>query len=252
MVDKKILIDLNNVTLAFPKANLEVTSIRDIFAKKIKKNSLAEDYKVVLRDINFKLRSGDRLGIISENGGGKSSLCRCISGSYPLSAGSIVRHGDIRALFESSLVIYPELSGRENMSLLAEIFYDRKKHNIPQILEESLKFSELEESIDLPVKIYSKGMLLRLTLSILSAVPTDILILDEVFDGADEFFRIKLSQRIRKLISESGTVIFISHQEEQVLDICTRVIVLKRGKIIFDGDPQEAFKVYRESRNSLL
>ena len=226
MVDKKILVELQNVTLAFPKANLEVTSIRDIFAKKLKKNSLADDYKVVLNDINFQLRSGDRLGIIGENGGGKSSLCRCISGSYPLSAGKVMRQGD------------------------AEIFYDRKKHNIPQMLEESLKFSELEESIDLPVKTYSKGMQLRLTLSILSAVPTDILILDEVFDGADEFFRIKLSQRIGKLISDSGAVIFISHQEEQIMNICTRVIVLKKGEIIFDGDPAEAFKVYRESRTS--
>ena len=250
MVDKKILVELQNVTLAFPKANLEVTSIRDIFAKKLKKNSLADDYKVVLNDINFQLRSGDRLGIIGENGGGKSSLCRCISGSYPLSAGKVMRQGDIRALFESSLSVYPELSERENMSLLAEIFYDRKKHNIPQMLEESLKFSELEESIDLPVKTYSKGMQLRLTLSILSAVPTDILILDEVFDGADEFFRIKLSQRIGKLISDSGAVIFISHQEEQIMNICTRVIVLKKGEIIFDGDPAEAFKVYRESRTS--
>lgn len=251
MVDNKILVELKNVTLAFPKANLEVTSIRDVFVKKLSASARANDYKVVLNDINFQLRSGDRLGIIGENGGGKSSLCRCISGSYPLSVGSVSRHGDIRALFESSLSVYPELSGRENMSLLAEIFYDRKKHDIPQMLQESLRFSELEESIDLPVKTYSKGMQLRLTLSILSAVPTDILILDEVFDGADEFFRIKLSERIRKLISGSGAVIFISHQEEQVMNICTRVLVLKKGEIIYDGDPATAFKVYRESRNSI-
>ena len=248
MVDSNILLEVNNISLAFPKSNLEVTSVRDLIVKKIKNNT-SSSHKIILSDLNLILKKGERLGIIAENGGGKSTLCRCISGSYPLSRGDIYRYGDIRALFEASLSIYPDLNGHENMKILAEIFYDHSKHDIPNILEESKKFSELGEALELPVKTYSKGMQLRLTLSILSAVPSDILILDEVFDGADEFFRIKLSDRIRNLISGSGAVIFVSHQEEQILEICNRVIVLKKGMKIFDGDPIEAFKVYRASRS---
>jgi ABC-type polysaccharide/polyol phosphate transport system ATPase subunit len=133
------------------------------------------------------------------------------------------------------------------MRVLADIFYDRKVDNIPQLIDESIGFSELNDFIDAPLKTYSKGMLLRLTLSLLSAKPTDLLILDEVFDGADEFFRKKLSLRVRNLINNSSAVILVSHQEEQILEICNRVIVMKAGRIIFDGDPAKAFEVYRNN-----
>jgi ABC-type polysaccharide/polyol phosphate transport system ATPase subunit len=141
--------------------------------------------------------------------------------------------------------MFPDLSGLENMQVLAEIFYDKSKYDISSIVRESVEFSELGDSIYKPVKTYSKGMLLRLTLSLLSAKPTDILILDEVFDGADEFFRVKLSARIRNLINTSGAVIFVSHLEDQIKEICNRVIVLRNKNIIFDGDIGKAFQVYR-------
>jgi ABC-type polysaccharide/polyol phosphate transport system ATPase subunit len=247
MDKNSLLLRVKDISLAFPTSHLGVNSIRDLFLKRVDKKKKKNDYKIILNNISLNIHRGDRIGIIAENGAGKSTLCRCISGSYPVSAGEIVRYGEVRALFESSLAIYPELSGRENMEILAEIFYDHKLHNLVDLVNECIAFSELGDSIEMPVKTYSKGMQLRLTLSVLSALPTDILILDEVFDGADEFFRVKLSKRIRKLIDNSGAVIFVSHQEDQILDICNRVIVLEKGKVIFEGSPEKAFENYRES-----
>jgi ABC-type polysaccharide/polyol phosphate transport system ATPase subunit len=248
-MDNDYLLEVDNISLAFPRFNLEQNSLKDYFIRSLSRKLTLDHYDLILSDISFNVSRGDRIGLIAENGAGKSSLCRCISGSYPVSKGIIKKNGEIRAIFEASLAIFLELSGRENMKILAEIFYDRSKYDLNEIVEESIDFSELGASIDKPVKTYSKGMLLRLTMSLLSAKPTDILILDEVFDGADEFFRAKLAIRIRNLINNSGAVIFVSHLEDQINEICNRVIVLRNKKIIFDGNLEKAFLMYRKSIN---
>ncbi len=243
---KNLILEIQDLSLAFPKTLYQSTSLRDSFINVLSgKRILDNDQHVVLNKLNLNIWSGDRVGILAKNGTGKSTLCRCISGYYKPRDGIIKRYGLIRALFESSLAFYPELSGRENMKILAEIFYDYKTDNLQEIIEESIIFSELNESIDAPLKTYSKGMQLRLSLSLLSALSTDLLILDEVFDGADEFFRKKLATRVRNLIDSSSSVILVSHQESQIMEICNRVLVMKDGQFIFDGDPLTAFEVYR-------
>lgn len=243
-----LILSVENLKLAFPKKLYQSSSLRDVFISSLSRPQAMSsmDILVVLNNINFKMHAGDRVGILGKNGVGKSTLCRTISGYYKPPAGKITVKGSVRALYEASLAFYPELSGRENLEVLAEIFYDRNKDDFESLLKESIEFSELGEAIDAPLKTYSKGMQLRLTLSLLSAKPCDLLILDEVFDGADEFFRKKLSERVRNLIDRSGCVILVSHQEGQILEICNRVLVMKNGQIVFDGKPEEAFKVYRE------
>jgi ABC-type polysaccharide/polyol phosphate transport system ATPase subunit len=245
---KKVLLDIQGLKLAFPLRFITASSVRDVFISTLM-GPFSKKYDrsafLALNDISLKIYEGDRVGLIGVNGAGKSTLCRCISGFYKPKAGKIERHGKIRALFESSIGLYPELSGRENARILAEIYYPDYLNELDQIIEESLAFSELKEFIDAPIKTYSKGMLVRLTLSLLSARPADILILDEVFDGADEFFREKLSERINKLISNSRAVIFVSHYEAQITSVCNRAIVIGEGTIFHDGDVTRAYEIYR-------
>lgn len=248
---EEIVLDIRHLSLSFQRNLSFNNSLRDLFVNcfKISKHPDKQESFNVLDNISFSLHRGERLGLLAKNGTGKSTLCRCISGRYEPTRGTISYHGQLRVLFESSLAFYPELSGRENMKILAEIFYSSYYNaaEISKIIEESIAFSELHKLIDAPLKSYSKGMLLRLSMSVLSARPADLLILDEVFDGADEFFRAKLTARIKNLIEESGAVILVSHYENQILEVCNRVLVMKDGHIIFDGSPQEAFEVYRQS-----
>lgn len=251
---KKILLDVQNLSLDFPLRLITSSTLRDVFistllgpfSKRYEKGSFP-----VLKEINLKIFDGDRIGLIGVNGAGKSTLCRCISGYYQPLQGKVIRRGNIRALFEPALGLYPELSGRENARILAEIYFQNYGEEINQIVEESLEFSELKSFIDAPIKTYSKGMLVRLTLSVLSARPADILILDEVFDGADEFFREKLSARIQKLIDDSGAVIFVSHYEAQIESISNRAIVMGEGKVIYDGDIKSAYTLYRALKGDI-
>lgn len=248
-MSKKLLLDVQGIDLGFPISRIRNNSLRDAVISVLKKPlNVFKEPEVfhALKNINFKAHAGERIGILGVNGAGKSTLCRCISGFYTAPTGNIVRNGKVRALFESSLALFPELSGRENLHLMAAIFYDPKELDVEKIIEESIEFSELGGFIDAPVKTYSKGMLLRLTLSLLSATPTDILILDEVFDGADEFFREKLASRIRNLIDKSGVVIFVSHQDHHLIEVCNRVLLMNSGTIVFDGSPEGALVHYRK------
>ncbi|MGZ3787080.1 MAG: ABC transporter ATP-binding protein [Bacteriovorax sp.] len=245
---KKILLDIQDLSLAFPLRKITSSSLRDVFISTMM-GPLSKKYEresfLALNDINLKVYEGDRIGLIGVNGAGKSTLCRCISGFYQPKVGRVVRNGDLRALFDSALGLYPELSGRENAKILAEIYYPQYRNELEDIVEESLEFSDLKDFIDAPIKTYSKGMMVRLTLSLLSARPADILILDEVFDGADEFFREKLSQRIKNLIEKSRAVIFVSHYEAQVYNVSNRAVVVNEGKILYDGEIKDAYSLYR-------
>jgi ABC-type polysaccharide/polyol phosphate transport system ATPase subunit len=199
---------------------------------------------VVFENLNFDLYRGDRVGLIGVNGVGKSSLCRCIAGIYQPTRGSIRVKGECRAVFDTGIGIQPELTGRENAEILAELLFAISREKQKEVVEDALRFADLGEYVDTPFKFYSNGMMARLCLSLVSAMPADVLILDEVFDGADQFFRKRIAQRVKDQIEQSGTVIFVSHSFEQVKDVCNRVILLNERKIVFDGTPEEAYEIY--------
>lgn len=243
------LLKLENIGLSFPTRYFKPQSLKEVFIQTLlgpfSKKHMREN-KAILKSISFEVKVGDRIGLIGVNGAGKSSLCRIISGIYLPSSGNIKSHGKVRALFESGLMLYPELSGRENAKVLCEIYFPEFANEHEEIINESITFSELGEYIDAPIKTYSNGMLVRLTLSLLSARPAEILILDEVFDGADEFFREKLNARVRSMIDQSGAVIFVSHYQNQIETICNRAILLVNGNLVFDGSIANAFENYRK------
>lgn len=198
----------------------------------------------VVKDVSFDIRRDDRIGIIGVNGAGKTSICRCIAGMYKPNTGTIETFGKVRAIFEPGIGIVPELTGRENAELLAKMIYPNDPQQ-KELIEDALTFSELGEFLDIPYKFYSKGMQMRLCLSVISAKACDVLLLDEVFDGADLFFQEKLAKRVLRIIRDSGAVIFVSHSPEQIHEVCNRVILLHQGRIVFDGDVEEGIRRYR-------
>lgn len=197
----------------------------------------------VLESINLEIFEGDRVGILGVNGSGKSTLCRQISGMGK--DNDFVKTDDVKAILNTNVGAFPELTGRENIEILVHLLYTKStKEEKAKIIEDAISFSEISEYIDTPFKNYSKGMKARIFLSTISSTPSDLLILDEVFDGADTFFSAKISKRVKKMMSLSGAVIFISHDLEKVREVCNRVVVLHEGRIIFDGDIVEGVKSY--------
>lgn len=241
------ILTVENLNLVFNVDILKSWTARDLFIRFIKDPFDAfgaeKDRLQVAKNINLEIKAGERVGILGVNGAGKTSLCRCIAGMYRPTTGKVSVNGKVRAIFNTAVGIHPELTGRENAELFAQLLYYDEK-DINGLINESLEFSELGRFLDIPFKLYSNGMQARLCLSLISARPADLLILDEVFDGADAFFKVKIAERVTNMIKNSGAVLFVSHAPDQIQQLCTRAIVLHHGQIAFDGPTEEAQKFY--------
>ena len=250
------ILKITNLTISYNFSRYQSKGLRDIFVEMF--NSPIEFFfnrakKIdIITDLNLEIKRGERLGLIGINGAGKTSLCRTISGMYGTKK-EIIVNGTMRSIFDTASVIQPELSGKENAWIITNIIYAHlPKSERRDIVDEALEFSELDDFIESPFKHYSKGMKVRLFLSIVSARPCDLLILDEVFNGADIFFNEKISNRILNVINTSGAVIFISHSEEIVKEVCNRAVVLGNKKILFDGPVEDAISFYHSQYESHL
>lgn len=246
-----LILKVENLGLVFRTHLYQTPTLRDAFVQTLKnplKNLLqAKNRHIVLDGLNLKVRRGDRVALMGVNGVGKTSLCRCITGIYRPTKGTIKVNGQVRAIFDTAVGIFPELTGRENAYVLSRFLYPNEDDKTrKELIEEALAFSELKSFLDMPYKNYSNGMQARLCLSVISCKPCDLLILDEVFEGADQFFREKIAKRVLDMIEKSGAVIFVSHSEQQVMRVCNRAVLLKHGQVIFDGAPASAVKAYSD------
>jgi ABC-2 type transport system ATP-binding protein len=248
------VLEIQGMKLVFPIRVHRATSLRDVFVRVLTKpleTLLTAPQKLeLINDLNLTVKRGDRIALMGVNGAGKTSLCRVIAGFYRPTKGKITVNGKTRAIFDTMVGIYPELTGRENAGILSSFLYpemtDRKAK-----LQEALEFSELGSFLETPFKYYSNGMQARICLSVLTMEPTDLLILDEVFEGADQFFRERIAIRVLKMIKESGAVIFVSHSEDQLRRVCNRAVVINQGTIGFDGPLEEGMKYYAEAGRPL-
>ena len=247
--DSQVILDVKNFSIAYKTPYYRSDTFRDYFVNimrsPLKYITSKSEQVIVLDNISLQIRKGERVGIVGNNGSGKTSLCRFICGLYgPVR--NIKVNGQVRGIFDTEVVVLPELSGRENLQILTHFFFpDVDKKEREKIMAEAEEFSELGKYMDVPFKLYSKGMRARLFLSLISSKPSDLLVLDEVFNGADHFFSEKITHRIKQLILQSGAVIFVSHSHELISEVCNRVIVFDNKKIIFDGTPEEGVQYYR-------
>lgn len=183
------------------------------------------------------------------NGAGKSTLLKVVAGVLKPTKGSVNVKGVIAPLIELGAGFDQNYSGKENIFLYgATMGYSRKY--IQERYDEILDFSELHDFIDVPVKNYSSGMRARLGFSIATAVEPEVLILDEVLSVGDARFRIKSEAKIRSMFDKGVTVLFVSHNTEQVRRLCNRAILIDKGKIIASGESDEVCDIYDELVNS--
>ena len=200
----------------------------------------------VLDDVSFDIREGDFVGIMGRNGAGKSTLLKLISGIYTPTSGTIEVKAPIAPLIELGAGFHPDLSGYENIFLNAAILGFGRKVTlaaVPQILE----FAELGDMIQMPVKNYSSGMLVRLGFSIATHLTAPIILLDEVLSVGDAGFQAKTLNKIHSLHKEGKTIVLITHYPEAVKNNCSRCIVIDQHKKIFDGSAAEGADVYMRS-----
>ena len=202
----------------------------------------------VLDDVDFRVESGEVLGIIGTNGAGKSTLLKLLAGISEPTHGSVKVSGRIAPLIEVGAGLIGDLTGRENVYLNG-IILGMSYRQLRLKMDEIVAFAELEEFIDTPIKRYSSGMAVRLGFSIATAVDADILIVDEVLAVGDLAFQRKCFDRMEDMINRQGkTVLLVSHNTRQVERLCSRVLLLDHGRILADDEPSKVCEqFYRRS-----
>jgi lipopolysaccharide transport system ATP-binding protein len=184
-----------------------------------------------LDNINIDLKKGDKFGILGHNGSGKTSLLRVIAGVYKNYTGSLLVNGSISSLLDISLGMDIEATGFENIRMRGVIM-DLKLQEIKKLEKEIGEFSELGNYLNLPIRTYSSGMIMRLGFAISTSLNADILIMDEWLSVGDESFQIKSQERLKKLISDESILIIASQSKELINSICNKQIELKNGQIV--------------------
>lgn len=199
-----------------------------------------------LKNISFEIEKNEVVGIIGHNGAGKSTLLKIISGILKPTEGNIDIQGKIVPMLELGSGFDMELTGRENIFLNGAILgYSESFLN--ERYNEIVKFSELEEFIEIPIRNYSSGMLMRLAFSIATVVKPEILIVDEILSVGDEKFQKKSKERMLELMSGGTTVLFVSHDIKQVRNICKKVVWLDKGQLKMFGETQRICDLYLDS-----
>ena len=203
-----------------------------------------EDYVWALRDINFEVKQGEVLGIIGKNGAGKSTLLKLLSRVTSPTTGSIRTKGRIASLLEIGTGFHPELTGRENIFMNGAVL-GMTRREIKNKLEEIIAFSGCEKYIDTPVKRYSSGMTVRLGFAVAAHLEPEILVVDEVLAVGDAEFQKKAIGKMQDLSTGEGrTVLFVSHNMASIRSLCTRIILLEKGRVAYEGETENGINYY--------
>ncbi|HEY3961705.1 MAG TPA: ABC transporter ATP-binding protein [Gaiellaceae bacterium] len=222
----------------YPKAQ---RTLKDIFVAPGK--SRARDVWA-LEDVSLEVEPGAAVGLVGRNGSGKTTLLRLISGIIKPTAGRVEVGGRVASLLELGAGFHPEFTGRENVYLNGSI-HGLSRARVREVMDEIVAFAELERFIDLPVRTYSSGMYMRLGFSVAAHIQSDVLLLDEVFAVGDEQFQRKCFGKVAEFKGRGGTIVFVSHDAQAVERLCDRAILLRQGRVAFDGETRAAIAEYR-------
>lgn len=202
-----------------------------------------------LKNLDLEVKRGEKLAIVGSNGSGKSTLLKLISRITRPTSGKIELFGKVGALLELGAGFHGDLTGRENIYLSGAIL-GMKSEEIDAKFDQIVEFAELVSFLDLPVKRYSSGMFLRLAFSVISHLNSDILIADEILSAGDVDFQKKCLQKMKEIVNENRTVIYVTHHVESILSFCPRTIWIKKGQIVADGPSNIVVEQYlRDSQH---
>ncbi|MFJ7144180.1 ABC transporter ATP-binding protein [Pseudomonas protegens] len=197
----------------------------------------------VMKDVSFSIRPGESIGIVGQNGAGKSTLLKMITGTLQPSEGSVQVNGRIAAILELGMGFTPELTGRQNVFHSAGLM-GFSVAQIAEAMPEIEAFAEIGEYFDEPVRTYSSGMQMRVAFAVSTAFRPDLLIVDEALSVGDSYFQAKCFKRIKQYREEGMTLILVSHSADDIVRHCERAILLKNGRVGFDGSSREVTNRY--------
>jgi lipopolysaccharide transport system ATP-binding protein len=243
-----VTVRLDHVSKKFRKGELH-NSLRDLIpalgARVLGRGANHSDRREfwALKDISFEVSRGEALGIVGANGAGKSTMLKLISRIMKPTTGTVEVHGRLSALIEVSAGFHPDLTGRENIYLNGTIL-GMARREIAAKFDQIVEFSGVAEFIDTPVKRYSSGMYARLGFSIAAHVNPDVLIVDEVLSVGDYLFQQKCMDRMRSVIQNGTTVLFVSHNLKAVTELCDRTILLSHGNAVDIGSTDSVVRQY--------
>lgn len=196
-----------------------------------------------LRNISFSLRTGDRLGFVGSNGAGKTTLLRTMAGIYEPVSGRIDVTGDVTALLDAGQGMNFELTGRENIRLRG-LFNGLNEAQIEHLQSDVAEFAELAQFLELPVRTYSSGMVVRLGFALATAIKPQILLMDEWIMAGDASFMDKAKHRVETMVRGAEILVISTHSADVILQWCNRVIWMDAGQIKADGSPEEILSAY--------
>lgn len=240
------VIKFRDVNKSFKIYKNKANSLKEqLIVNIFKKRKLeVEEYKV-LENINFDIEKGETIGIIGQNGAGKSTTLKLIAKILYPDTGEIEVKGKISSLIEVGAGFHPDLSGRENVYLYASIIGVSKKE-VDERYDDIVKFAEIEDFMDSPVKNYSSGMYMRLAFSVSVHVDPEILLIDEVLAVGDANFQEKCINKIQEFKKKGKTIVFVSHDMNAIKLICDRVFFIHKGGKMVQGTTDEMIKLYNE------
>jgi ABC-type polysaccharide/polyol phosphate transport system ATPase subunit len=241
------LIELDDVGLMFRVRRFGRVSFKEYLLQGLFRRSKKASFEVrALDHVDLRIEEGDRIGVIGHNGAGKSTLLKLLAGVYPPTSGRRQVRGQISSLFEIGLGFESDATGWQNISYRGYLQGESPK-SVRQKMQAIADFSELGEFLEMPVRYYSSGMLVRLAFSIATAIEPDILLVDEVLSAGDMAFQAKARERIGSLMSSARAVIVVSHDLESVARLCDWVLWLDHGKVRKFGPKEEVIAAYTQA-----
>ena len=242
MEDKRIMVDVDHVTVRFNLANQKVDNLKEYCIRMLKKELLFQEFFAV-KDVSFQIRRGEAWGIVGSNGSGKSTILKAVSGILKPWKGSITVNGSIAPLIELGAGFDGNLTARENIFLNGCILGHSEKY-MKEHFDEIVEFAGLEKFLDSPIKNYSSGMKARLGFAVATSVKPDLLIVDEILSVGDFRFRKKCEQRIQEMLDRGITLLYVSHTMPEVLRICQKAMWMDKGVIRMSGSAEEVCDAY--------
>lgn len=225
-------IQLTNACVEFPVFGAHAASLKQTLAAAATGGRIGSETGLTviqaLRDVSLDLRDGDRLGVMGHNGAGKSTLLRTLAGAYPPTRGTYVREGRIASLIDPMLGIEFDATGYENITLRG-LMMGLRSGEIKQLTPDIADFSGLGDYLDMPVRTYSTGMMMRLGFSIATAVRADILLMDEWLSVGDAEFQHQAEERLRHIVNNTGILVLASHSSQLVERECSCIVELTHG-----------------------